>query len=532
MNRQTNPSPAWRPYADQVIDRLLAHRRARARAADPRASLCDSESDTYDLDGADAADELQADLPGADLPGNADAATAEQALPPPRLSAPDLSLAIRLAATFAGEAAMQAACAPGAITAIHGLTPDELKPATDILEQALLPAGTAAHRYLAMPLPSPGRVVILLASENSGIETPISQRRFRSLIDEALVLDLPLILLLQDARQIKDEMRRSAKLLRLAPLSCAVLLAHLGQSHGLTRAEAPAIRAAMPPDRLLAALPGTALMLALRAPDAAGVAAQLARLVAPAASDGPRLEAMRGDSLALTAARRMIADLRDWQAGRIGWNELSRTLLLFGPPGTGKTHLARAMGNSAGIAMITGSFAKWQAAGHLGDMLREMRHSFAKARKQAPALLFIDEIDAVGSRAEGDSHGSNYRLQVINAFLAEMDGIACEAGVILVGACNDPGRIDPAVLRPGRFDLRIAMPLPDTSMILGLLDHHLGNLFQKGERGNPGTCLHRPERRRHRCRHPRRPRRGPSCPAGPDPGADPPAARPDRRPQP
>ena len=268
---------------------------------------------------------------------------------------------------------------------------------------------------------------------------------------------------------------------QVAPLSREVLVAHFAHSHGLGPDEEAAIRATLPPDRLLSTLSSTALLLALRAPQPRAVAARLTRLTTPAQTSGPNLKTMRGDSPALTAARRLVVDLQDWQAGRTRWADLSRSLLIYGPPGTGKTWLARAMGNSAGIAMVTGSLAEWQAAGHLGDLLHAMRAAFAEARRQAPALLFIDEIDAIGSREGGDQHGSSYRTQVINGFLAEMDSIAREEGVIVVGACNDPSRIDPAVLRPGRFDLRISVPLPDSSAIQGILTHHLGSLFQEDE---------------------------------------------------
>jgi hypothetical protein len=159
----------------------------------------------------------------------------------------------------------------------------------------------------------------------------------------------------------------------------------------------------------------------------------------------------------------MVADLLLWKAGQVAWSDLSRSTLFYGPPGTGKTWLARAMGASAGIACVTGSFAEWQAAGHLGDMLREMRKTFAEARSRAPSILFIDEIDAVGSRASRDPHNSNYRTQVINGFLGEMNAIALQEGVIVVGACNFIDRIDPAVLRAGRFDLKIKVPLPDAA---------------------------------------------------------------------
>lgn len=98
-------------------------------------------------------------------------------------------------------------------------------------------------------------------------------------------------------------------------------------------------------------------------------------------------------------------------------------------------------------------------------------------RKRAPSILFIDEIDAVGSRENGDRHGSNYRFQVINGFLEEMDSISRQEGVIVLGACNHLDRIDPAVLRAGRFDLRLEVPLPDAASILGILRRHLGSDF-------------------------------------------------------
>jgi cell division protease FtsH len=177
----------------------------------------------------------------------------------------------------------------------------------------------------------------------------------------------------------------------------------------------------------------------------------------------------------------VVEDLGVWRRGEIGWSDFSHSLLLYGPPGTGKTMLARAMGNSAGIAFVTGSFAEWQAAGHLGDMLREMRRTFARARREAPAILFIDEIDAMGSRTGDDRHNQNYRTQVINGFLGEMNAIAIEPGVVVVGACNHVDRIDPAVTRAGRFDLKFEVPMPDATAILAVLRQHLKADFPAGD---------------------------------------------------
>lgn len=213
----------------------------------------------------------------------------------------------------------------------------------------------------------------------------------------------------------------------------------------------------------------------MRAATAREVAEQIAALTTQtrATDIGPWLEDIHGDSPALRAARQIVRDLRAWKKGEVGWQDLTRTLLLYGPPGTGKSWIARAMGNSAGFAIVTGSFAQWQAAGHLGDMLREMRKTFADARAQAPSVLIIDEIDAVGSREDRDRHNYGYRVQVINAFLAEMDRIAREEGVIVVGTCNHPELIDPAVLRSGRFDMKVQLPLPDSDTLFGVFRHCL-----------------------------------------------------------
>ncbi|WYK06537.1 AAA family ATPase [Cereibacter sphaeroides f. sp. denitrificans] len=240
------------------------------------------------------------------------------------------------------------------------------------------------------------------------------------------------------------------------------------------------VHAALPGDRALAGLSVLALSAALRAPAAWDAARSLAELLLPVV-DGPRLEDMAGDGEALKAARRLVADLALWQEKKLSWNELCRSLLLYGPPGTGKTWLARAMGTSANVGFVAASFAQWQAAGHLGDMLAAMRKSFAEARRQAPSILFIEEIDAVGSRLDSDRHASNYRHQVIAGFLEAMDSLSREEGVIVVGACNYPERIDPAVLRAGRFDLKVEVPLPDETILLGILLRHLRGTFPETE---------------------------------------------------
>ncbi|SEO16899.1 ATP-dependent Zn proteases [Paracoccus alcaliphilus] len=270
--------------------------------------------------------------------------------------------------------------------------------------------------------------------------------------------------------------------LKFAPLDTEILIMALRATHSATgRIDEVAVRAALPNDATLAELDALALTMAMRAPVAKTVAEQITTMTAGpqrSAADGPWLEDIHGDSPALRAARQIVRDLRCWRKGEVGWQDLTRTLLLYGPPGTGKSWIARAMGNSAGFSVVTGTFGQWQAAGHLGDMLREMRRTFSQARAQAPTVLIIDEIDAVGSREDRDRdrHNHSYRVQVINAFLAEMDAVAREEGVIVIGTCNHPDLIDPAVLRAGRFDMKVALPLPDADGLFSVFRHCLPDL--------------------------------------------------------
>ncbi|GLS79570.1 ATP-binding protein [Paracoccus marinus] len=144
---------------------------------------------------------------------------------------------------------------------------------------------------------------------------------------------------------------------------------------------------------------------------------------------------------------------------------MQRSVLFFGEPGTGKSFLARAMAGSAGAKLVHGGFVQWQAAGHLGQMLGAMRRTFAEARAAAPAVLVIDEIDAVGSRSAPDTHNENYRRQVINGFLEDLDGLARMPGVLVVGTCNHPQAIDPSVLRPNVFGSKVQVPPPGRQAI-------------------------------------------------------------------
>lgn len=172
-------------------------------------------------------------------------------------------------------------------------------------------------------------------------------------------------------------------------------------------------------------------------------------------------------------ARCLVRDLQLFKRGALPWSEVDRGALLFGPPGTGKTTFASALAEEAGVPLVICGHGVWQEKGHQGDMLRAMRASFAEARAQAPALLFIDEMDSFPPRGSGRRDHDAYTRQVVNALLAEMDGIGTREGVVIIAACNDATMVDPALVRAGRLDHRFEMSLPARTSIEAILRVHL-----------------------------------------------------------
>jgi len=168
----------------------------------------------------------------------------------------------------------------------------------------------------------------------------------------------------------------------------------------------------------------------------------------------------------------IIAFLRDPKKfTRLG-GRIPKGVLMMGPPGTGKTLLARAIAGEAGVPFFSISGSDFVEM-FVGVGASRVRDLFEQGKKNAPCIIFIDEIDAVGRhRGAGLGGGHDEREQTLNQLLVEMDGFESNDGVILVAATNRPDVLDPALLRPGRFDRRIVVPRPDVKGRTGILKVH------------------------------------------------------------
>jgi len=172
-----------------------------------------------------------------------------------------------------------------------------------------------------------------------------------------------------------------------------------------------------------------------------------------------------GDVAGIDEAKEEVSEIVDFlrdpsKFQRLG-GKIPRGVLMVGPPGTGKTLLARAIAGEAKVPFFTISGSDFVEM-FVGVGASRVRDMFEQAKKQAPCIIFIDELDAVGRhRGAGLGGGHDEREQTLNQMLVEMDGFEGNEGVIVIAATNRPDVLDPALLRPGRFDRQVVVPLPD-----------------------------------------------------------------------
>jgi cell division protease FtsH len=191
--------------------------------------------------------------------------------------------------------------------------------------------------------------------------------------------------------------------------------------------------------------------------------------------DAERPDTTFGDVAGYEGVKREVAEVVDFlkhpdryrRAGAVG----PKGVLMVGPPGTGKTLLARAVAGEAHVPFISVTGSSFVEL-FVGVGAARVRDLFAEARKRAPSIVFIDEIDAIGQRRGGQFVSNDERDQTLNQLLAELDGFDVATGVVVMAATNRPETLDPALLRPGRFDRQVVIPLPTQHERRAILQVH------------------------------------------------------------
>ncbi len=177
-------------------------------------------------------------------------------------------------------------------------------------------------------------------------------------------------------------------------------------------------------------------------------------------TDGIRFSDVAGED----EAKESLAEIVDYLHNPKKYSDVGASMpkgvLLVGPPGTGKTMLAKAVAGEAGVPFFSMSGSEFVEM-FVGMGASKVRDLFRQAKEKAPCIVFIDEIDAIGKKRDGQLSGNDEREQTLNQLLTEMDGFESNNGVIILAATNRPESLDPALTRPGRFDRRVPVELPD-----------------------------------------------------------------------
>ena len=201
-----------------------------------------------------------------------------------------------------------------------------------------------------------------------------------------------------------------------------------------------------------------------------GIGKSNAKVYVPS-TDGIRFSDVAGED----EAKENLAEIVDYLHNPKKYSDIGASMpkgvLLVGPPGTGKTMLAKAVAGEAGVPFFSMSGSEFVEM-FVGMGASKVRALFAQAKEKAPCIVFIDEIDAIGKKRDGQFGGNDEREQTLNQLLTEMDGFDGNNGVIILAATNRPESLDPALTRPGRFDRRVPVELPDLAGREAILKVH------------------------------------------------------------
>ena len=197
-------------------------------------------------------------------------------------------------------------------------------------------------------------------------------------------------------------------------------------------------------------------------------------------SEGIKFSDVAGEDEAKDSLREIVDYLHDPSKYREIGAKMPKGILLVGPPGTGKTLLAKAVAGEANVPFFSMSGSEFVEM-FVGMGASKVRDLFDQAKQKAPCIVFIDEIDAIGKKRDGQLGGNDEREQTLNQLLTEMDGFEDNTGVIILAATNRPESLDPALTRPGRFDRRVPVELPDLKGREDILKVHARHIRTTGD---------------------------------------------------
>ena len=424
------------------------------------------------------ADEIAAWIAAGDDPWAVGTPGGHEPLAPSPVAA--MLAAVALARLCPDRAAVDALVAPGAVTLVRlpgrearGALQEALTDPLALMAhlEGMTDAGIDRLQVLALDAVAPR------APGGTGTGTGGNAGADARRLDRAVAEGMPLLILAAVREALTPSARAVVSRDVVWPaIDATGVMEMLRATHSQTGHLAEdALRAALPPDAALEALPGPLWSRAMAEPTTLRAARALARGAAGMTVRlGVTLDDLHGLPALKAELEGLVRDLADWRAGRLDWAQVASSLLLYGPPGGGKTMAAAALAGSAGAMFVSTSYADCQRAGHLGDYLRAMSDRVEGAIASAPSVFFLDEIDSYGSRSGGSAKSDRYMVSVVNGLLEQLSRLNASPGVIVIAATNDPSRIDPAIVREGRFDLKLEVGHPDRGGIDAILRGHLG----------------------------------------------------------
>ena len=361
--------------------------------------------------------------------------------------------------------------APVVVMTIH--SPNLAETAREVAQECVLPQHSRVLDVESSTLVSPQTRGILVVRD--GTAKPDRRDRGSREVTSALQYRIPIMGIAPDpSRHLPQALTRTAVFkLTLPSLDQAGVALVIEAVTGLapTRAMDPDLVRMLDIDDL-----PLAFRFGLRGNECLAAIEDVVRKRGDYLFEGPSLVELTGYGAAKDWGLQLADDLTEYRAGRLSWADVDhKGLLLSGPPGTGKTQFARALAKTARVPLVSTSVAEWNSASYLSGTLQAIRDAFSRARRQAPCILFIDEVDGISDRAKLGGDYIEYWTQIVNLLLEQLAAIEERAGVVVVAATNHPDRIDAAVKRAGRLDREIQIEKPDTRELVEIFRFYLGS---------------------------------------------------------